>query len=393
MSKTKKIIYIFLLIIFTESLFAKDYKYKVLDLNKVYSYKIKGDQNLLISTKINNEIVSIQDYDYPLFKINGSLYYFCCLDNKYFYIPFDKLIPFECDNLIPNIYINHRDSKWIPSYYLDILQKKDRELIRKYYPEVVERFGEPHEYSNGWYEYNPQELIITNCCIDFGFGHIYVDNIELIPNGFKITIQKSFSLYNKFKNKPEILIFKFDGDYLNVYYDDNKLLEQFIRVKEDDFVKIEKFIQIPNLYFLPKFYGNDPNALEQFNKDNAVDLEKFTWPRHADGTCDYDGSKSTNTVVSTNKTTTTAVTNIVQNKIMTVNEKLKLRSGEATTTSVLTVMQAGTKVKILELGKAETIDGINSNWVKVEVQKGAKDRDGKEIKAGTVGWCYGGYLK
>ena len=56
-------------------------------------------------------------------------------------------------------------------------------------------------------------------------------------------------------------------------------------------------------------------------------------------------------------------------------------------------MSVGTKVKILELGKAETIDGINSNWVKVEVQNGAKDRDGKPIKAGTVGWCYGGYLK
>lgn len=389
MSKTKKIIYIFLLIIFTESLFAKDYKYKVLDLNKVYSYKIKGDQNLLISTKINNEIVSIQDYDYPLFKINGSLYYFCFLDNKYFYIPFDNLIPFECDNLIPNIYINHRDNKWIPSYYLDILQKKDRELIRKYYPEVVERFGEPHEYSNGWYEYNPQELIITNCCIDFGFGHIYVDNIELIPNGFKITIQKSFSLYNKFKNKPEILIFKFDGDYLNVYYDDNKFLEQFIRVKEDDFVKIEKFIQIPNLYFLPKFYGNDPNALEQFNKDNTVDLEKFTWPRHADGSCDYDGSKKAATVQTTKPKPTTIV---AQNKIMTVNENLKLRSGEATTTQVLTVMSAGTKVKILELGKEETIDGINSNWVKVEVISG-RDRDGKNIKKKTTGWCYGGYLE
>ena len=56
-------------------------------------------------------------------------------------------------------------------------------------------------------------------------------------------------------------------------------------------------------------------------------------------------------------------------------------------------MSAGTKVKILELGKAETIDGISSNWVKVEVQKGAKDRDGNPIKAGTVGWCYGGYLE
>lgn len=78
---------------------------------------------------------------------------------------------------------------------------------------------------------------------------------------------------------------------------------------------------------------------------------------------------------------------------MLVNENLKLRSGEASSIQVLVVMQAGTKVKILELGKAETIDGISSNWVKVEVQKGAKDREGKPIKSGTVGWCYGGYLK
>lgn len=88
-----------------------------------------------------------------------------------------------------------------------------------------------------------------------------------------------------------------------------------------------------------------------------------------------------------------ASTNVAKDQIMSVNENLKLRSGEATSTDVLTVMSVGTKVKILELGKAETIDGIYSNWVKVEVQKGAKDRDGKPIKSGSVGWCYGGYLK
>ncbi len=89
----------------------------------------------------------------------------------------------------------------------------------------------------------------------------------------------------------------------------------------------------------------------------------------------------------------TSSANVAKNKLMTVKENLKLRSGEATSTQVLAVMQAGTKVKILELGKAESIDGINSNWVKVEVQKGAKDREGKPIKSGTVGWCYGGYLE
>ena len=82
-----------------------------------------------------------------------------------------------------------------------------------------------------------------------------------------------------------------------------------------------------------------------------------------------------------------------EEKTMTVRENLKLRSGKHTSTQVLAVMQAGAKVRILELGREETIDGIPSNWVKVEVQQGAKDRDGKPIKGGTVGWCFGGYLE
>ena len=82
-----------------------------------------------------------------------------------------------------------------------------------------------------------------------------------------------------------------------------------------------------------------------------------------------------------------------EEKTMTVRENLKLRSGKHTSTQVLAVMSAGAKVRILELGKAETVDGILSNWVKVEVQQGAKDRDGKPIKGGTVGWCFGGYLE
>ncbi|MBP5695044.1 MAG: SH3 domain-containing protein [Treponema sp.] len=87
-----------------------------------------------------------------------------------------------------------------------------------------------------------------------------------------------------------------------------------------------------------------------------------------------------------------APVSIAPNKAMTAGANLKLRSSEATSSNVLTIMQAGTKVKILELGKSETIDGIVSNWVKVEVQAGAKDRDGKPIEQGLAGWCYGGYL-
>ena len=78
---------------------------------------------------------------------------------------------------------------------------------------------------------------------------------------------------------------------------------------------------------------------------------------------------------------------------MTVKENLRLRSGEGTSSQVVTVLPTGSRVRIVELGKAETIDGISSNWVLVESQSHTKDRDGKIIYAGTQGWCFGGYLE
>ena len=80
-------------------------------------------------------------------------------------------------------------------------------------------------------------------------------------------------------------------------------------------------------------------------------------------------------------------------KIFTTVDNLRLRAEEITSSKIITTMAKGTMVKILKLGKAETIDGINSNWVQVEVLSDAKDKDGKEIKTGTIGWCYGGYLE
>ena len=75
------------------------------------------------------------------------------------------------------------------------------------------------------------------------------------------------------------------------------------------------------------------------------------------------------------------------------SSNLRLRIDETKDSETIFIMSKGTQVKIIEFGSLETIDGISSNWVKVEVQKGAKDRDGNPIKAGTVGWCYGGYLE
>ena len=74
-------------------------------------------------------------------------------------------------------------------------------------------------------------------------------------------------------------------------------------------------------------------------------------------------------------------------------ENIYLREKEDTSGEIKTTIQTDTLVKVLSLGKEDTIDGIKSNWVQIEVQTGGWDSDGNLIKAGTTGWCFGGNLK
>lgn len=52
------------------------------------------------------------------------------------------------------------------------------------------------------------------------------------------------------------------------------------------------------------------------------------------------------------------------------------------------ILRAGSKVKILAVGREDTIGGIKSNWVTVEVQRNAYDKDGNKIPYGVIGKCF-----
>lgn len=301
------------------------------------------------------------------------------------YIDIDSIVPAQSnilfkDEILTNN-LRQQNKTIISESYFKALTKKNRDIliqIEKNGYLNYERNKSDMDYE--WYVGNASYLnniYIYNVAINldniFGFYSFLIQNITQINNGYLITAE--LSDFKEYEDRDFIIPQKgndvelkllLDGDYLIFLYQD----EIF-----------GKYIITDN---------KTKNEIKGLLLNNSCNLTNITWPRHADGSCDYDGSKKT---VVSQTTKTTPTTNVSLNKTMTVNENLKLRSGEATTTQVLTVMSAGTKVKILELGKAETIDGINSNWVKVEVQKNAKDRDGKPIKAGTIGWCYGGYLK
>lgn len=74
-------------------------------------------------------------------------------------------------------------------------------------------------------------------------------------------------------------------------------------------------------------------------------------------------------------------------------DNLYLRNGQGTSNKKITMLKENSFVYILEVGKEETIDGIKSNWVKIKTCSGTLNGEGKEIKQGTEGWCFGGFLQ
>lgn len=349
------------------------------DFGTEYNYK-KGD-NFIYKIDKDGFGVSIDD---PL---RIKIYFNDSENNRY-------------DSLITDVYLadyslkineNVKKEYWIPSYYYEVLKSsdikeslltnetywKDKTVYSRYDDFTwIDEFGVLRYYFDDFYF-----VIFGNSGyydVDFFSCLEEVSDSKIIYN-----VQKMYSHFFDYKreqmaypNQPEFLplfeketpfkiILTIDGDYMKMYIDEiseGNLFQTLVRTTPDVCNQIENWI-----------------------KGISNDLSNVTWPRHADGTCDYED-------ISSVKTVSSSTTNVSPNKTMTVAENLKLRSGEATTSDVLTVMQAGTKVKILELGKSETIDGVSSNWVKVEVQSGAKDREGNTISRGTVGWCYGGYL-
>ena len=302
-------------------------------------------------------------------------------DNDRYRVPINDVYLSDYDF---NITENVRKDYWIPSYYYTLLESKSIKSDLLKYESYWKTFDNPtDEYYLTWFDFFKLQRFYFDDFYFVSFGKNVYNDIdffayleEVSDTRIVYNVQKMYSHFSDYKdgtiyNQPDYLplfeketpykiILIIDGDYMKMYIDEvseKNLFQTLIRTSSEACYQIENWI-----------------------KGKSDDLSKVVMPKHANASVQTG-------VIKTN------ATNVFPNKTMLVSENLKLRSGEATSTQVLTVMQAGTKVKILELGKAETIDGINSNWVKVEVLSGAKDRDGRTIRAGTVGWCYGGYLK
>ena len=77
--------------------------------------------------------------------------------------------------------------------------------------------------------------------------------------------------------------------------------------------------------------------------------------------------------------------------------RLKMRQSPDRYSRELLLLEAGTLLKVVEVGKRETIDGLSANWVKVEPVNDDKSVEGNVIKdslpaEATAAWVFGAYL-
>ena len=306
----------------------------------------------------------------PTFKI----FLYNNINDKMYIFPIDYVKLAGSNKVIPK---NITKDFWVPEYYYKQINTNDRTSIvlkdERYWKEQIlycrdetwiEVFGIQRLYFGNFYFLECGDSYFD----DVGFL-AYLD--EISQDKIVYTVQNMYSHYYNYKKQldyvqPEYLslfkrqtpfkvIFTIDGDYMKMYIDevsDKNLFQTLVRTSPAACEQIENWI-----------------------KSKSDDLSKVTWPRHADGTCDYE----------------TAV-RLQSGKRYRASDNLRLRSSGSTAGKPVITIGKGTQVKVLAVGAEQTIDGITSTWVQVEVQAGAKDRDGKAIAVGTTGWCFGGYL-
>ena len=203
------------------------------------------------------------------------------------------------------------DALWVRKYLLKMIGNQNIRLALDYQPQL-KGYGEANVYDDGWYaEVLREPMMITNAEIGLGLsGDIANTIIENTDDGFVIysdgTLlnEKEFSDYEFETDELKRFEFKFDGDYCNIYLNDSATpLLSFVKLQISEYHKLKRLIEVPTEVFLAKYqdYNKYENQLEEYLRQNTINPDEFIWPRHADGTCDYDGNATATTSENANK--------------------------------------------------------------------------------------------
>jgi len=200
-----------------------------------------------------------------------------------YYIDVMSVVPAESDVLFddkllkPNMILNNK--VFVAEAYFKALKEQNRNILIELEKEGFKNYEKnKSDMDYEWYESEAQhyyESEIYNVSIMlinvFSSYHFMIRKISKINSGYNVTA--AVTLFCEFENKNYIIPEKgdvielkivLDGDYLKVYYREN-LLGVYIITNKKTSDEIAKFIL-----------------------KNTCNYSFITWPRHADGSCDYD---------------------------------------------------------------------------------------------------------
>ena len=200
----------------------------------------------------------------------------------------------DCNEVLPESIISVEEigisKKYVPSYFLEVLKNNDTSIIKKYdHKYALENQNldiqeETEEYIARALQEDRFYAVISNMGLRFHNDNSFLFNkIEKIsdtvyrctgyglPSFSRDLIDEAdwasyFSYAQIDSNEYESLILKIDGDFIHIYSENQKKdLITYVKISDD----VEA--QLINL----------------FNHKDC-DTENLNWPRHADGSYDYE---------------------------------------------------------------------------------------------------------
>ena len=334
------------------------------------NYSIQLNKNDVVKGIRTAHIIYDDSYTGEYKLINGFYSEILIKDKKY-YIRTDNIIQKKSEGRLPEKIITRNDGTfYVPLYFIESFSKLNKDILinqEKAFKYLNDWFLRDNEHFNGALNLF-QTSISFEHLLQYGF---WIEKVKFDKEIYQINIKRDIDCYDNYDiedlgwtkeitaklpfytNDSNIIFLKIDGDYI-ILSDSQLFKSKFIDCKVNKKI-IREFVKFLN--------------------DEYYDYSSISWPRHADGTCDYE-----------------TTVRLQSGKRYRASDNLRLRSSGSTAGKPVVTIGKGTQVKVIAVGAEQTIDGITSNWVQVEVQAGAKDRDGKPIAAGTTGWCFGGYL-
>ena len=334
------------------------------------NYSIQLNKNDVVKGIRTAHIIYDDSYTGEYKLINGFYSEILIKDKKY-YIRTDNIIQKKLEGRLPEKIITRNDGTfYVPLYFIESFSKLNKDILinqEKAFKYLNDWFLRDNEHFNGALNLF-QTSISFEHLLQYGF---WIEKVKFDKEIYQINIKRDIDCYDNYDiedlgwtkeitaklpfytNDSDIIFLKIDGDYL-ILSDSQLFKSKFIYCKVNKKI-IREFVKFLN--------------------DEYYDYSSISWPCHADGTCDYE-----------------TTVRLQSGKRYRASDNLRLRSSGSTAGKPVVTIGKGTQVKVLSIGAKQTIDGITSNWVQVEVQAGAKDRDGKAIAAGTTSWCFGGYL-